>query len=133
PMDVDGADTDITFTAALILPDGVISLDGTELVVIVRIAPKVVDTQFDNAPVSVRGIGSGLRVAGDGAVVQAVLTAQQLYARRITADKLELYVDATGLGAGTHQLPVKTDLTSADEVQQVATTPDTISITLEKR
>lgn len=134
PMDVSGSNTDQTFNTTLQLPDGVTSLDGTDLVVIVRVTPKVVDTQFDNVAVEVRNLGSGLRVAGDGVTVQAVLTAQQLYSRRVTAEKLGLYVDASGLGAGTHELTIRSDLpATADEVEKVTTTPQTISITLEKR
>ncbi|MDD3242658.1 MAG: CdaR family protein [Eubacteriales bacterium] len=134
PMSVQGADTDQTFTAKVQLPEGVISLEGEELVVIVRIAPKVIDTVYENAAVEVRNVPSGLKVGGTVAAVNVTLEAEQNFSRLFHVGKLALFVDATGLEAGTHTLTIKTDITGGmDEVKRVIIEPASITVRLDRK
>jgi len=133
PMSIQGVDADQTFTVNVALPAGVTAQESTELVVIARVTPKVVETVLSNVPVEVRNIPAGLTLQTP-VTVSVTMAAEENHARGIRGAELELYVDAAGLNAGVHALEVKTEAAvNSSRIKSITVQPAQVTVNLAKK
>lgn len=111
------------------LPKGVQFAAGNTVTVTMNVQMTMDEVPLDNLPVSVIGLGSGLTV--DGKLAASIrVTCPQLYASRVRSNRVHLSVDASGLGVGTHTLPVKADIDTTVGATASVVTPTQVMVTI---
>lgn len=138
PMDIAGNTEAESFSRTLTLPSGLYFLNGDQRVrsldlrMIVHVSPRISELNFEKAPVEARGLARGLQIDAAELIGGAKVNCEDLFARTLDAQDLGLYIDCTGLAAGTYDLPVKTDLAQAhpQEVRSLTINPQTIRVNI---
>jgi YbbR domain-containing protein len=131
PVDLTGATETFTQTVRIRKPSELAYVSNETVTVTVEIEPVVVSRSFENVKLSVRGTGSGLKASAGKKNVSMVLTGPELLLGSLRESNVTAYVDASGLKAGEHDLPVllhieKTDLSDVTWLS----TPATVTVTL---
>jgi YbbR domain-containing protein len=102
PLDLAGANDDITIRLALILPEGV-SVVGDEQSVTVQISIAGIETSISlNVPVEAIGLGSGLAAVISPESVDLILTGPLPILEDLLDAEVRVFVDLTDLPEGTH-------------------------------
>jgi outer membrane biosynthesis protein TonB len=92
----------------------------------VQIAPLAL-SQTLRVPVSIANLGGGLYASGEVPLVE--VTASGPTTQGLSLAEVRARVDASGLGAGTHALPVEVQLPAGFALEAVQ--PSTVTITLQ--
>ena len=112
------------------LPKGVQFAAGGTVTITLNVQMTLDQVQLDNLPVSVIGLAPGL-AADDKLAASIRLTCPELYASRVRASRVHLSVDASGLGAGTHSLPISATVDSSiGATMPPVITPAQITVTI---
>ena len=126
PVDVSDLRADKAFPISvgqLALPKGISLVDGTNLTVVAQIGSGIIQKTFTGAVVTVKNVPTGLDI--DPAILPVEVSVQGMpeVLNSLTADQLQLWVDATGLAAGDYpnskvfwQLPPEVEMLTAPSV-----------------
>ena len=131
PVNIKDADASLTETVRIRKPAEVEHLSADTVTVTVEIEPVTISRTFENAKLSVRGTGSGLKATSEKKYASMVLTGPQPLLETLRTNAVTSYVDVSGLEAGEYVLPVQLHVEGMDlsGVSWIAT-PATVRITL---
>jgi YbbR domain-containing protein len=126
PVDVSNLTEDKTFqipNEKITLPPGVNFFNGTALSVIAQIGPGAIQKGISGVTVQIRNLGAGLDIDQPVPPIDIVVEGLTDVVKNITADQIQLWVDASGQGAGSYtdakvywQLPPGVTLNTAPPV-----------------
>jgi YbbR domain-containing protein len=126
-VDVDGAASDVVRAVKLQLPPGLTVAGGATVTVRVAVAPAHGEITLGLTP-EVSGLGPGLRADLATTLVEVRVAGEIPVLRALSPSSLTAVVDASGLQAGQHALPVR--VTAPPGVQVVGVVPATMIVTL---
>lgn len=127
PVDVSGLAASRTFTASLVLPDGVSLLDRTDATVAVTVVPLAGTRPFYTG-VQVRNLGAGLVADTDPGVITIVVAGPLPALESMSSDQVTAFVDASGKGPGVYTMDVSVRVPSGATAQSVQPTRVTLTI-----
>lgn len=111
------------------LPKGAQFVGTGTVMVTVGVQMKMTTVTLPNLRVTVTGLDSGLTV--DEKLTASVnVTCPELYSSRVRDTRVHLYVDANGLTAGTHALPIRVEVDPTIDSQLAIATPSELSVTI---
>jgi YbbR domain-containing protein len=105
PVDISNLSSDKTFqipAANVNLPPGVSFAGGTSLSIIAQISSGPIQKGISGVPVQIRNIGAGLDIDQPVTPVDIVVKGLPDVLKDLTADQIQLWVDASGQPAGTY-------------------------------
>ena len=131
PLDVTGATETFTQVVRARKPAELAYLSSETLTVTVEIEPITISRTFDSARLSVRGTKGGLRASLPSKTVSLVVEGPQNLLEGLKSAKVSAYVDASGLEAGQHELPVEMHVEGASmEDFRFTATPASVTVTI---
>ena len=134
PVDVTGRTETFAATVRARKPADLTYLSTETICVTVGIEPEIISRTFDNVKLSVRGAASSMKTALDNRSASIVITGPQLLLEGLRSGKVSAFVDASGLEAGEHVLPVQLHVEEADmSVLSFSATPATVTVTLTEK
>ncbi|MGE4507207.1 MAG: YbbR-like domain-containing protein [Eubacteriaceae bacterium] len=128
-IDLSGQSQTFTKEVDLVLPEGAYYLDGNGKVKVTVNIETPVEKSLTIENIETRNVGADLsvsKVKDTNAVVK--LEGDDNVINSILASQVQVYVDCSNLSAGTYELPLQTNLSSAI-VKSI--TPTTTSVTIE--
>ncbi|MCW5878966.1 MAG: hypothetical protein KIS80_08900 [Anaerolineales bacterium] len=132
PLDISGLNETVTTRLALSLPPGVIVVGEQQNVqVSVGVSPIETSTLL-NLQVEVAGLASGLQAALSPQTVSVVVSGPLTTLQNLQAGDIRIFVDLTGLQAGTHVLVPEVEVLPRD-VEIVSVSPSQIEVTITSR
>lgn len=131
PVNVSGEADDIMKSVSLKLPQGVSVVGSPNVTVTVRIEAAQGTVRF-GVPLTARGLGLGLTVAGDLPTVQVTLKGALPDLLELTSSDIVAFVDVTGKDAGTHSVGVEIVLPDGLETTAETAEPSEVIVALEK-
>lgn len=129
-VSIAGATGEVVRTIAIQRPSGVTLVRDAPATVRVSILP-LPGQQLREVPVTVSNVSEGLAAAVTPGVATVSLTGPQPSLLRLGTADVQLLVDATGLSAGTHNLPVQAVIPDGIRADRVL--PDQVTVTLTAR
>lgn len=122
-----------TFTVHLKPVSGV-TMETTQVEVVVRVEPKIVTRTFHGLKVDVINVAEGLQAPVLTDTLDVVITGPQSVVSAMNKQSIELVVDAKGLIAGTHQMAVNvvldTDFKDKISAGNILLSPNEVTFTL---
>ena len=91
-------------------------ISSEQVYVSVQISEETVSDWIENVDVACFGLGDNLTVSDSLSSVAVHVTGPRSDIESLVDDRIMLYVDLSGLGAGVHTLPVNVDTDQYDEV-----------------
>ncbi len=130
-IDLNGLTSDHSDTYRLILPKDVIAVGESSVTVLVKVEENMTTVTFPDQQVRVLNLGSGLKVDTKLLLTTVTVTCPELLAPKLKASMIRLTVDASGLDARTHTLPVRAEYDAADTgITAVDINPESILVTI---
>ncbi|MEW6285388.1 MAG: CdaR family protein [Chloroflexota bacterium] len=129
PLDLQGADEDITTRLALNLPQNVTLVGAQTVQVTVGISPIQTSLTLLNQEVQVIGLNEGLTARILPQTVDVIISGPLPTLDSLTPQDVIVTVDVSGLGAGTHQLTPLVDIL-LENVEVESILPGTIEVVL---
>lgn len=108
-INVDGLSKDKTYSVNLTKPNGVRYMSETNVSVTVKVAEESTK-ELAGISMQYKNLGSDYvanTISIDDTTTTVILKGASTVINAITADKVYAYVDLSGLGVGTHEVPVK--------------------------
>ncbi|MDR3599896.1 MAG: CdaR family protein [Desulfosporosinus sp.] len=105
PVDISNLTEDKTFQIPndkVTLPPGITFADGTVLSVIAQIGPGAIQKKISGIAVQIQNIGAGLEIDQPVSPIDIVVEGPSDSLSNLTSDQIQLWVDATGQGAGSY-------------------------------
>ncbi|MCE5236470.1 MAG: CdaR family protein [Clostridiaceae bacterium] len=109
PIDVSNRKESVEEEVALLLPEGVTSLDGDTISVRVNIRQKLQTLPLTAVPIVVRGTNNKLTYTLDTPSTDVTITGQVGFISDLSRDDVVIYADVTGLTAGTYEIELRLD------------------------
>lgn len=131
PLSVSGARETVAGKMALVLPQGVESLNGGNVRVSVEIEKNMMERTFKNVNVVVRGTVQAGIIRAENHMVTATIKGWDRDIQRFYEPSLELYVDVNGLNRGTHKLTILSRYTGEIIPDEIIIKPKTVTIIIE--
>jgi len=125
PVNIEGADGDVVERLALIVPENVSVLGSQSVVVSVGITPIEGGSLVQRVPV-VQGLGEGLEAQLSPRVVDVVLAGPLPRLENLGPSDVQVVLDLTGLGPGTHTL--KPTVILPEGIRKETLVPQTIEV-----
>lgn len=129
PLDLQGADEDITTRLALNLPENVTLVGAQTVQVTVGISPIQTSLTLLNQEVHVIGLGKGITARILPQTVDVIISGPLPTLDSLTPQDVIVTVDVSGLGPGTHQLTPLVDIL-LENVEVESILPGTIEVVL---
>lgn len=129
PLDLQGADEDITTRLALNLPQNVTLVGAQTVQVTVGISPIQTSLTLLNQEVHVIGLNEGLTARILPQTVDVIISGPLPTLDSLTPQDVIVTVDVSGLGPGTHQLTPLVDIL-LENVEVESILPGTIEVVL---
>lgn len=126
PVELGGRTSTFSQAVSMQVPPGLTLGRADQVTLTVQIAPLAL-TQTLRVPVSIANLGAGLYASGEVPLVE--VTASGPATQGLSPTEVRARVDASGLGAGTHMLPVEVQLPAGFALEAVQ--PGTVAITLQ--
>jgi YbbR domain-containing protein len=126
-VDVTGAQADVVRTVPIQRGPGVTIVRDTAATVRVAILP-LQGQQVRDVAVTVDGLDGGLRASATPPTVSVTISGPQPLLQRLGPPDVAAAVDATGLGAGDHSLPVSVRAPDGVRVDRIF--PDRVAVSL---
>lgn len=131
PLDLTNLKDDLGTRLSLALPAGVIVVgDQQNVAVTIGIAP-IETSVLLNLQVEVIGLPNGYEAELSPQTVGVILSGPLSVLQNITGDQVRLFVDVTGLQAGTHLLEPQVEILP-DDVAALSITPSAIEVVLQR-
>ena len=130
-IDVSGMSASVLETVLLEVPDGVILLDDQEVNLFVDIREKTEERILSDVAIDIRNLGRGLEASLSTEACSITVSGRLSVMRQLERGDVSAYVDAEGLQAGQHVVPVELALPgdTANELEYVIL-PQTVTITI---
>ena len=129
PLDLQNAKENISTRVALNLPSG-ISIVGEQTVLIqAGISPIESSVTLAGEKVDVVNLGAGLSVQVSPVTVDVIVSGPLPLLDKLNRQDVRVTVDISGLGVGTHQVPAKVEVITAD-VTVESILPNTIEVVI---
>ena len=130
-IDVSGMSASVLETVLLEVPDGVILLDDQEVNLFVDIREKTEERILSDVAIDIRNLGRGLEASLSTEACSITVFGRLSVMRQLERGDVSAYVDAEGLQAGQHVVPVELALPgdTANELEYVIL-PQTVTITI---
>lgn len=132
PLDIDGAQQDVLGTIRLKRPTGVESGLPYDVSVTAKIREKEIERTFQMVDVEIVGVEDTMSASLNYKQLTAQLTGGYGFISALKKADIRLFVDVTGLAAGTHTLPVQIDIDNAPEFTCALSAPE-IAVTLKEK
>lgn len=132
PLDIDGAQQDVLGTIRLKRPTGVESGLPYDVSVTAKIREKEIERTFRMVDVEIVGVEDTMSALLNYKQLTAQLTGGYGFISALKKADIRLFVDVTGLAAGTHTLPVQIDIDNAPEFTCALSAPE-IAVTLKEK
>lgn len=129
PLDLQGADEDITTRLALNLPENVTLVGAQTVQVTVGISPIQTSLTLLNQKVNVIGLSEGVSARILPPTVDVIISGPLPTLDSLTPQDVIVTVDVSGLGTGTHQLTPLVDIL-LENVEVESILPGTIEVVL---
>lgn len=129
PIDIDGLSSSVTRDVLLLAPDGVEKVEPTVVRVTVTIAEEQAELEFEDLPVTVTGLGEGLKAEFEPLTVDVLVRGPQSLVRDVTAEDVVVRIDLSGRRAGTYQVSVTVSLPEGVVAKTIS--PSQIRVVLE--
>jgi YbbR domain-containing protein len=110
-----------------------LTVDPLWVTVYVRVVEDEVEKMFEDLPVIIVGVQSGLKWSIEPGAVSVTLQGKRDNIAAVAADSIRVTVDARGLDEGTHRLPVSVDPGSSAGVKVRGSNPGEVTVTLSPR
>jgi YbbR domain-containing protein len=127
PIDVDSAIASLNRVVRLALPPGSAVLSGETVRVIIEITP-ILGGQTIQRPVQVQGLGRGLRMEVSPQQVDVILSGPLQELQELKPFDVQVVVDVTNLGVGTHKLTPSVTAPSSLRAENIA--PSTVEVVI---
>jgi len=127
----DVSDRDALFTTEIKVtqPDNIVYMSTKTVTLIVDIGPIQKTQTFEDIPLSVTGIPTGMTAAAQTAMINVTLTGPMLSLDTMESSKISAFISAEGLTAGTFDLPVEITISHSDADQfTYSISPPSISV-----
>ena len=133
PLDISGASEDVTGYVRLRRPSGLQSTLPSEIVVTAVVREQTLERTFRSVPVDVYGADEdAYRASLSKQSLIVELTGGYHFVNALSSDDIRLYVDASGLGEGKHELPVQLHIDNAGDISY-ALSSEQVTLTLRER
>ncbi len=130
PMDISGADQDVSGYVRLKRLTGVENTLPTEIAVTAEIREKTIERTLRNVDVEIDGLSAGQKAALSSRQTTVQLTGPYTFIDALAREEVRLFVDVSGLEAGEHVLPVQIHIDNAQAFTCALSTPQiTVTIT----
>jgi YbbR domain-containing protein len=129
PLDLQNVSDDITTRLELNLPAGVSVVGERTVLVQVGISPIESSLTLSNKEVEIVGLPAGLLPLISPSTVDVIVSGPLPLLDTLTRQDVRVYVDVTGLSAGTYQLTPKVEVLISD-IRVESILPGTIEVTL---
>jgi len=129
PFDLNGAEQNIETRLALVLPAGVAVVGEQSVLVQAAVSPIMSSITIANKNVELQGLDPHLGAQISPTTVDVILSGPLPVLDQLTPKDVRVYIDLTGLGAGTHQVEPKVEVLVQD-VQVESINPTTIEVVL---
>ena len=131
PIDLQGASESVlNYAVNLQLPDGVRLIGNKVFNVFVRIEEKTRTDTFYDVPIEVRNLGKNLSASLSIEAGKIMLTGPLSALNSLGEKDVALFVDASGLTAGAHELTLSAQAGSGEDGLTVQYWPSTVTLTL---
>lgn len=130
PIDISGATESVSGYVRIRRPGGVRNALPTEISVTAEIEEKTIERTLRGVGIEIDGLSGGQRasLSSESSVVQ--LTGPYGFVNSLKEADVRLFVDASGLEAGEHVLPVQIGIDNAEEFSCALSMPE-VSVTIE--
>lgn len=115
-VDVSGLSGSFNQTIRLRQPANLAYISASEVNVTVELGPVTGNMLIEDLGVEVRSLAEGLTAVPDETTATVSVSGPQLWLDMLSEDHFTVYVDATGLGEGTHELPLLCEVRDAEYV-----------------
>lgn len=133
-VDVTGASESLTELIRVRRPSELAYLSSDTVTVAVEIGPVIQSRTFEDLKLSVEGTGSDYESSLTQNRASVTITGPQLWVEGLRSADLSLSCDATGLTAGTYELPIICKVNSSDDVAfDVEVVPRTVQVEITKK
>lgn len=133
-VDVTGASESLTELIRVRRPSELAYLSSDTVTVAVEIGPVIQSRTFEDLKLSVEGTGSDYESSLAQNRASVTITGPQLWVEGLRSADLSLSCDATGLTAGTYELPIICKVNSSDDVAfDVEVVPRTVQVEITKK
>ena len=134
PVSVEGAEESFATDVRLRKPGELTYLSANTVTVYVEIGPVITGKDFSNLRITLRNVPENLRASLDRNVTGLTITGPQLVLESLRSKNITLSVNAEGLTAGEHTVPVEVtvDNEHAEEFQY-SFTNSTVVLTLSEK
>ncbi|MBQ2990177.1 MAG: hypothetical protein IJD60_02665, partial [Clostridia bacterium] len=130
PLDIDGATQSVSGYVRLKRPSGVKNALPAEMAVTAEIREKKIERTLSSVPVDVDGLLADQHATLDHKKVTVQLTGPYSFMKGLQKEDIRLFVDATGLEAGSYVLPVQIRIDNAADFSCALSRPE-ITVTIQ--
>jgi len=131
PINLSGmSESTLLYDVELQIPNDVMLLSNNQYNVFVEIEEKYISKDYFEIPIEIRNRPSGLEAALSDQNGKVTLTAQISALADFSKKDLKLYIDASGLRAGIHELPVQIETGDDYSLISAVYWPGTVTLTL---
>ena len=132
PLDITGATADMHGYVRLRRPSGIENTVPYDIAVTAKIRETTTQRTMRRVPVQTEGLSGSLTAELSPAAQTVQLTGSYGFITELEEEDVRLFVDLSGLGAGTHEVPVQISIDNAEEFTCALSTPK-VSVTLSRK
>ncbi len=132
PISLADRTSNFEVSVPVVLPDDNLFILGEpNALVTINIAPRILTRQFNNIPVTILGLGTGLEAQLVTSRVTVLVTGPQVELELLEEDDIRVVIDLNGLTPNTYELvPLVSNAQGQVQADNVSVLPSTISVTI---
>ncbi|MEL7610008.1 MAG: CdaR family protein [Bacillota bacterium] len=118
-IDLSGRKENVLEQLDIKVPDGVQVIGSSTVEAFINIQEKPLERAFVQRPVTVVGLGKGLRATLNPELVDVLIKGRISLVSSLKNTDIKLKIDVTGLNTGTYTLPVTVEIKNADTLNEL--------------
>jgi len=126
PMDITGATDNVDGYVKLKRLTGIENSIPSEIAVTAEIAEKTIERTLRDVEITLEGVGEGLRAIPSASQSYVQLSGAYSFIQSLRREDVILFVDASGLEAGRHTLPVQVRIDNSEAYTCALSVPEII-------
>ena len=133
-IDVSGSTSSVQQNVVITAPEGTTLLDDPNITVYVGIREKQDSAQFKGVPIETKGLGKKLTAELSAAECDVSITGRTSLMKLLRRKDVSVYVDLTGLTAGTYKITPMVSLASKEmqtDLQWTVSLPE-VTVTIKE-